>query len=247
LFLRHPRCCHPLCSLPAMLRCAPSVPLSLAHRFRAFSSQTAAKRVFLVQAHPVEDSFSDAIARTVAGTLTDAGAEVRPCNLYKMPDGNCFQPLLTMNERATYFDTDKQPQLTEDPHVKAIVGNLRWADSLVLVYPTWWFSTPSVLKGFFDRCFVPGVGFKYDAATGGRTMGLQNIKRCGVVTSYGFDEPTVTKAGDAGKLMIQGGMSMLFHPECEQTWDALYSMQAAQTNDRREEFLAELKTRYSAW
>ena len=152
-----------------------------------------------------------------------------------------------MEERQKYFNENSQPQLTGDAHVTDTVENLRWADSLVLVYPTWWFNLPSILKGFFDRCFVPGVGFKYDPVLGQRTVGLTNIKRCGVITSYGFDEPTVAAAGDAGKLMIQGGMSMLFDPGCKHDWDALYSMQAAQTEQQRKEFLAQLQVKYGAW
>ena len=40
---------------------------------------------------------------------------------------------------------------------------------------------------------------------------------------------------------------MLFHPECEHSWDALYSMQAAQTEKDRTEFLAQVKGSYSTW
>ncbi len=94
---------------------------------------------------------------------------------------------------------------------------------------------------------MPGVGFKYDKATQTRKVGLTNIVRCGVVTSYGFDERTVAAAGDAGKLMIQGGMAMLFHPRCAQHWDALYSMQGTQTREARELFLAHLDRVYSQW
>lgn len=33
---------------------------------------------------------------------------------------------------------------------------IRWADHLVFVYPIWWGTMPAVLKGFFDRVFLPG-------------------------------------------------------------------------------------------
>jgi NAD(P)H dehydrogenase (quinone) len=72
-------------------------------------------------------------------------------NLYEMPDGRPFQPVLSSAEREAYFDENNQPQLAGDPHVKDLVANLRACDGLVLVYPTWWFNLPAELKGFFDR------------------------------------------------------------------------------------------------
>lgn len=38
---------------------------------------------------------------------------------------------------------------------------IRWADHLVFVYPIWWGTMPAVLKGFFDRVFLPGFAYKY--------------------------------------------------------------------------------------
>jgi hypothetical protein len=46
-------------------------------------------------------------------------------------------------ERLAYFEEGKQPQLTGDAHVQDLVASLRWADSLVITYPTWWFNLPA--------------------------------------------------------------------------------------------------------
>jgi len=134
-----------------------------------------------------------------------------------------------------------------DPVVKELVDGLRWCEGLALAYPTWWFNLPARMKGFFDRCFVPGVGFKYDKELGRRTTGLQNISRLGVATTYGFDEPTVSKAGDAGRLMLEGGMTMLMHPQVVTQWDPLYSMQAEGGDEARAKFLVDLEAAYAKW
>jgi NAD(P)H dehydrogenase (quinone) len=33
---------------------------------------------------------------------------------------------------------------------------LRWADTLIVQFPLWWFGPPAILKGWFDRLFVQG-------------------------------------------------------------------------------------------
>ena len=40
---------------------------------------------------------------------------------------------------------------------------------LVLVFPTWWYGMPAMLKGYIDRVWLPGVAFELED---GRTMPL---------------------------------------------------------------------------
>jgi putative NADPH-quinone reductase len=40
-------------------------------------------------------------------------------------------------------------------------SDILWAEHLTLVYPIWWGGIPALLKGFFDRVFLPGFAFKY--------------------------------------------------------------------------------------
>jgi NAD(P)H dehydrogenase (quinone) len=35
-----------------------------------------------------------------------------------------------------------------------------WADHLVVIHPLWWGGVPAMMKGFFDRVFLPGFAFK---------------------------------------------------------------------------------------
>ncbi|MBW6458792.1 MAG: NAD(P)H-dependent oxidoreductase, partial [FCB group bacterium] len=38
---------------------------------------------------------------------------------------------------------------------------IKKADHLVIVYPVWWGTYPSLLKGMIDRAFLPGFMFKF--------------------------------------------------------------------------------------
>ncbi|EKX36421.1 hypothetical protein GUITHDRAFT_89996 [Guillardia theta CCMP2712] len=208
------------------------------------------KKVFIVCSNPVGSSFSNAIADSAEKGLLASGHLIRRINLYSMPSevgGGEFRSLLSTDERQSYFQENNQPQLRQDKHVEHVVESLKWCDSLVLVYPTWWFNIPAILKGFFDRCFVPGVGFKYDPELGQRTTGLKNIEQVAVITTYGFSWLEVMKAGDAGRRMISGGMRMLFAPLCTLKWLGLYEMQSAQPREVRTEFLEEVEQAFKEW
>jgi NAD(P)H-dependent FMN reductase len=44
-------------------------------------------------------------------------------------------------------------------HIAAYADRLVPAEGLILVYPVWNEGFPAILKGFFDRVFIPGVSF----------------------------------------------------------------------------------------
>ena len=119
---------------------------------------TEPRKVLLVQAHPLEDSFSAAIADAVAAGANEGGHAIRRRSLYREK----YRPELTAKERASYFDTVKGA-LRLPADTKSHLSDLYWCDSLVIVYPTWWFNMPAMLKGFFDRTLVPGPGVRCPA------------------------------------------------------------------------------------
>jgi len=125
-------------------------------------------RALVLYAHPCGDSFAAALHQTVVGTLTERGWEVDDCDLYK--EG--FNPALSEAERRGYHD---EPANIEP--VKDYVGRLRACDALVLCFPVWNFGYPAILKGFFDRVFLPGVSFKI--VNGKVAPNLTHVKRTG--------------------------------------------------------------------
>lgn len=106
------------------------------------------RRIAVFLGHPDATSFGGAIARAYAQAARAAGAEVREINLADLT----FDPVLWhgYNEIQTL-----------EPDLVAAQDTIGWADVLVFAYPTWWGSTPALLKGFIDRVFLPGFAFKY--------------------------------------------------------------------------------------
>lgn len=106
------------------------------------------KRILLILGHPSGASFCAALAERYAQSAMDAGHEVRQLRLGELD----FDPVL----REGY----QQIQVLEEA-LSAAQSDILWAEHLTLVYPIWWGGIPALLKGFFDRVFLPGFAFKY--------------------------------------------------------------------------------------
>ena len=106
------------------------------------------KNILVVLGHPRNDSFCGAMADAYVQAVRAAGAEVRVLKLADL----VFDPVL--------HDGYAQIQPLE-PDLVAAQADITWAQHLVFVYPNWWGTFPSLLKGFFDRAFLPGWAFSY--------------------------------------------------------------------------------------
>ena len=108
-------------------------------------------RVLILSANPVAASFGAALHNEVVTTLSSRGHQIDDCDLY----AESFDPVMSAEERIRYHDTTANRTT-----VSAYADRLLAADALVLVYPVWNEGFPAILKGFFDRVFIPGVSFK---------------------------------------------------------------------------------------
>lgn len=106
------------------------------------------KNITIILGHPDSSSFCNAIAEQYAASARSVGHTVR---LFKLGE-LVFDPVL----RHGY----QQRQALEHALVE-IRDAISWAQHLVFVYPIWWGSMPAILKGMFDRIFLPGYAFKY--------------------------------------------------------------------------------------
>jgi putative NADPH-quinone reductase len=193
-------------------------------------------RVLLIHCHPRSDSFSAALCAAAAEALDGAGHAVQVQDLYR----SSFTPVLTPDERARYYDEDRNRGAIE-PFVRA----LEEAEALLLVYPTWWFGFPAMLKGWLDRVWVPGVAFRLDGR-GGLTPRLVNIRRIGVVTTYGSPRWLLWWVGWPDWRLISRGVKPLCARNCRLDWIALCRMDTC-TVDERERFLRDVRRRLARW
>lgn len=113
----------------------------------------------------------DLLEATTSG-LSAAGHTVNVIDLYR--EG--FEAALSCDEWRAYTTPKIAPG---DPRYAELLSR---SDVLAFVFPMWWSGPPSMLKGFFDRVFVPGVGFEL-AETGRVTPGLRHVRRVVIVTA----------------------------------------------------------------
>jgi putative NADPH-quinone reductase len=170
-------------------------------------------RILVLFAHPVETSFSAALHRATVQTLRAAGHEVDDCDLY----AENFNPVMSREERLNYHDeeTCRKP-------VANYVDRLLVAEGLVIVNPVWNYGYPAILKGFFDRVFLPGVSFKLK--DGKVRPNLWNLKRIAAVTTYGGNRLRSFLMGDAPRRQFKRTLRALVHPLARARYLALYNM-----------------------
>ena len=161
-------------------------------------------RALVVYCHPDPGSFNAAICSLVCAKLREAGAELRLRNLY----AENFQPVLSQKEWHDYLD----PALNTVT-VTWDVESLRWCDTLIFIYPTWWYGPPAMLKGWLDRVMVPEVAFLMpDAQSTTIRPGLQHITRLGVFTTCGASIWLTSLIGAPGKRTLLRGVGYLCSP-----------------------------------
>ena len=186
-------------------------------------------RVLLVHAHPVTSSFNASLFRMAAERLTGNGHEVDQLDLYK--DG--FDPVLSEAERLNYHDTG----INRKP-VESHVDRLLAAQALVLVYPVWNYGYPAILKGWFDRVFLPGVSF---ALVDGKVQPtLHNIEKILVVTSYGGSRFRSWLMGDPPRKIANRMLRATIKPGASVSYLAHYSMNTS-TDETRGKFMTRVQ------
>jgi NAD(P)H dehydrogenase (quinone) len=181
-------------------------------------------RALVVYCHPREESFTAAVRDVVLARLGEAGAEVRLVDLY----ARGFTPALSAEEHCGYLECPQNRTGVEEDCFA-----LAWADTLVFVYPTWWYGLPAMLKGWLDRVLLPDVAFLMPDAEN-RTIrpGLQHISRLGVFTTCGASWWLMQLVGAPGKRTLMRGIGFLCAPRRRTVFAAHYLMDSSTSESR---------------
>lgn len=179
-------------------------------------------RYLVVTTHPLPNSLCKALSDHIVQRLRGNGHEVALEDLY----ADRFDPVLTPAERASYYHAPYDAS-----RVGEQVDRLLSAEALILVFPTWWFSFPAMLKGWFDRVWGPGIAYEHASDFGPIKPRLRGLRSVLAVTTLGaswwVDRLIM---GQPVKKVLQRALLGACAPQCRLTFLSLYNSE--QLDDR---------------
>ncbi len=110
-------------------------------------------KVFIVYAHPSEDSFTRHVRDSFIKGLVAAGHSYTISDLYKM----CF--VTDMSEAEYLREANYIAGLPVPDDVLAEQQKINASDAIVFIYPVFWTEAPAKLVGWFDRVWTYGFAY----------------------------------------------------------------------------------------
>lgn len=105
------------------------------------------KKILIINGHPVENSYGEALSKAYYQGATKANLTVTEISVRELD----FNPNLM-------YGYKKRMEI--EPDIENAIQLLKEADHIVWIFPLWWHGLPALLKGFIDRTFLPDVAYK---------------------------------------------------------------------------------------
>ena len=136
------------------------------------------KKILVFLGNSNKDSYTGRLAEAYADGAKTAGFDVERINIGDLT----FDPIL--------HNGYKEIQQLE-PDLLMVQDKIRAADHIVFIYPNWWCTMPAILKGLFDRIWLPGFAFNFDKQTKQLIQRLKG-KTARVIVVAGTHSPFMT-------------------------------------------------------
>ncbi|EJN04869.1 NAD(P)H-dependent oxidoreductase [Phyllobacterium sp. YR531] len=140
----------------------------------------------IVTSHPEPKSLTNSVAANIGEGFSKAG----PAHTYEIADiaAEGFDPRFSEADLLAHRTRVASPQ-----DVAAEQARIDRADTLVLVFPVYWWSMPGLLKGWIDRVF--SNGWAYDDNFDGKLLKKLGHLQVHLVGIGGADDRTYEKHG----------------------------------------------------
>jgi NAD(P)H dehydrogenase (quinone) len=183
-------------------------------------------KVLYLYCHPLPESFHAGIRVEALAGLKRAGHEIDLLDLY----AEGFDPVLSEEGRRHYHH-----ESVNQRGLEPLVARLKAAEALVVQFPTWCFGPPAMLKGFFDRLFMPGVAFDLSNPAKVEPM-LGNITKIAGIVTYGRSRLTAFYMGDPPRKIVTRYVKWFAARGARAEYHALYHLNVA-TLEQRQNFV----------
>lgn len=185
------------------------------------------EKILIIDGHPdrEETRLCHALTKAYHKGCETGGHEVRHIKISEIS----FPLLRTKAE----FECDQLPA-----DIKQAQEAFRWCNHILIVYPLWLGTMPSLLKGFFEQVFRPGFAFDQDAK--GWPKGILSGKSARIVVTMGMPSWVYRWVFGAHSLKSLE-RNILRFAGIKPIWETFYRMVEAASDAKRAHWVSEMQ------